>query len=196
MTAGGRPQWAPTDKDREMIRTMAAVGIPRDKICAVVRVSEKTLKRHCRSELETADAQANATVGSSLFEMATKGPASAVRLGAAMFWLRCRAGWAVEPIATGRPGLPIVSELSDEDLNRLLLMNGIDPETRQQLPSGRGAVTPGEGVGKNRRNKPMHRELCARPKVEVFSRNVFHTHRGCSIAIAAPLARRGWSAIS
>lgn len=112
-------------------------------ICAVVRVSEKTLKRHYRSELETANAQANATVGSSLFEMATKGPASAVRLGAAMFWLRCRAGWAVEPIATGRPGLPIVSELSDEDLNRLLLLNGIDPETgrsslRGAAPSHRG----------------------------------------------------------
>ena len=87
-----RQLWQPTDEQRATVRAMTAYGIRQEAICAVLGVSHPTLEKHCRNELDTGLAQANATVAASLFRMATKGPYS-VRFHAARYWLACRAGW-------------------------------------------------------------------------------------------------------
>jgi hypothetical protein len=67
----GRPCWSPSEADREKIQTMAALGIQQEKIAAVYEISEKTLRRHCRVELDVGAAVANTAVGKFLFDAAT-----------------------------------------------------------------------------------------------------------------------------
>ena len=50
---------------------MASLGIQQEKIAAVFKVSEKTLRKNCKTELETAEAIANAAVGRFLYDAAT-----------------------------------------------------------------------------------------------------------------------------
>ena len=88
----GQPPWQPTPKERETVKLMTGYGIPQDAICKVLRVTRPTLEKHCRGELDTGAADANAAMAASMFRMGTRGPYS-VRFHAAKFWLAARAGW-------------------------------------------------------------------------------------------------------
>ena len=79
---------APSDGTRLQVKTLAMVGTPQDQIAAVIGIDRKTLTKHYRKELDTAMILANAKVGQSLFQQANNGNTSA-----AIFWLKCRAGW-------------------------------------------------------------------------------------------------------
>jgi hypothetical protein len=72
MARRGRP-WQPTAKDRELVKSMTAYGIPQNAICAVLKITRPTLERRCRQELDTGLAEANAVVAGSMFRMATAG---------------------------------------------------------------------------------------------------------------------------
>ena len=130
----GRPCWLPSDSDCEKIQTMAAVGIPQEKIALVFNVAEKTLRRHCRIELDTGEALANSEVGRFLFDAATgreryrkeDGSVGLHEIGvtsatvtAAIFWMKTRANWK-ELFQHGGNGpegsIPIVLYESDKRL--------------------------------------------------------------------------------
>src|SRR4051812_19712089 len=114
-----RPRWQPTPADREKIAMMTALGIPQLTICEIVGVTDKTLRRACRHEISTGQAQANTKVGKALFQKALGGDVTAM-----IFWLKCRAGWReVITIEQSKP----VAEMTDAELNRVLIANGIDP---------------------------------------------------------------------
>lgn len=81
----------PSEKDRKTVESMSAYGIPQDEIALVIGVDPKTLRRHYRVELDTAEARANAKVAESLFRKAIGDGTGSV--SAAIFWLKCRAGW-------------------------------------------------------------------------------------------------------
>ena len=88
----GRPAHVPTEKDRKTVEAMASYGIRQDEIALVLGVSEPTLRQHYRRELAVAAIKANAKMAESLFlQGMSKGPGA---LGAKIFWLKCRAGWA------------------------------------------------------------------------------------------------------
>lgn len=99
----------PTDKERGLVETMAAFGIPREDIAKALRMGEKTLRENYQEELETAATKANARVAQSLFNQATGSAGAKVNITAAIFWLKCRAGWReVEVVEhTGKDGAPI-----------------------------------------------------------------------------------------
>ncbi len=91
----GRPAYTPTEKDRATVKTMSAFGIPDYEIARVLSVDPKTLRKHFWTELEVGHVEANAKVAASLFKKATgDGRESVV---AAIFWLKCRAGWRERP---------------------------------------------------------------------------------------------------
>jgi hypothetical protein len=99
----GRPRFTPNVEQHRMVRSMAAYGIRQEDIarCLGLR-SAKTLRRHFREELDRAAPEANARVAQSLYQQATSGN----KTGAAIFWLKVRAGWR-EPAAGGpRPVAP------------------------------------------------------------------------------------------
>lgn len=89
---GGRPSFAPTQKDREQVKMLAGMGVPDYDICKVVGVSEPTMRKHFFAELETGHILANAQVAQTLFKMATDKEKPNVT--ACIFWLKTRGRWA------------------------------------------------------------------------------------------------------
>lgn len=88
----GRPEWEPTPKDRRTVETMAAYGIPEEDIALVLGKDAKTLRKHCRVELDTGLIKANAKVAGNMYALATGKGREAVTAG--IFWLKTRAGWS------------------------------------------------------------------------------------------------------
>ena len=78
----------PTPETRLQVKTLASVGTPQDQIAIVVGITKNTLLKYYRKELDTAMTMANAKVAQSLFQQANAG-----NTVAAIFWLKCRAGW-------------------------------------------------------------------------------------------------------
>ncbi len=84
-----RPKLKPTDKQRLLVKKLAAVGTPHEDIASMVNIrSPKTLRKHFREELDRGEAEANAKVAGALFSRALAGDTNAQK-----FWLQCRAGW-------------------------------------------------------------------------------------------------------
>lgn len=83
----GRPTHEPTEKTRIEVNTLASVGTPQDEIAKYIGVDRKTLTKHYRDELDRAMIGANAQVARRLFKQTENNTAAAI------FWLKCRAGW-------------------------------------------------------------------------------------------------------
>jgi hypothetical protein len=90
----GRPPHEPSEKDRKQVEAMASYGIPGKDIARVLNISEPTLLKWYRYELDTGHIKANSLIAQSLFQKATGSGNGAV--AACIFWLKVRAGW-VEP---------------------------------------------------------------------------------------------------
>jgi predicted ATP-grasp superfamily ATP-dependent carboligase len=88
---GGRPPYQPTEKDRANVKMLASVGVRDTEIARVVGVSAPTLRKYYGDDLDAGHILANAQVARSLYRMATDRDKPSV--AAAIFWLKCRAGW-------------------------------------------------------------------------------------------------------
>ncbi len=88
----GKQQHFPTAEQRAMVEAMAGYGIPHEDIATVVGIAPKTLREHYREQLDRGHVKANAQVAGNLFKIATGTGREAVT--AAIFWLKCRAGWS------------------------------------------------------------------------------------------------------
>ena len=87
-----RPRFSPTPDQRKMVEAMAGYGIREADIARTLGdegIDPKTLRRYFRKELDTGAIKANVGVAQSLYKLATSGKSPA----AAIFWLKCRAGW-------------------------------------------------------------------------------------------------------
>ena len=91
----GRPRYEASEEHRRVVRAMAAYGVPHVEIAASVGISAPTLRLYYAHELATSSAEANAKVAESLFRKALGSTPQAVT--AAIFWLKCRAGWRERP---------------------------------------------------------------------------------------------------
>ena len=81
----------PNEATRLQVEGMAGAGIPQAAIASACGLSEPTLRKHYRHELDHGGILATAKVAQSLFKKAIgDGPQSAA---CAMFWLKTRAGW-------------------------------------------------------------------------------------------------------
>jgi hypothetical protein len=88
------------------VKAMAGFGIPHDEIAMILSVDPKTLRKHFEQELEVGHIEANAKVAANLFRKATGEGREAII--AAIFWLKCRAGWreyVIEPKPERVPSL-------------------------------------------------------------------------------------------
>lgn len=97
-----RPKLNPTEDQRRMVKTMTAMGAKQEEVAARIGVrSPKTLRKHFRKELDQGGSEANMTVAQALYKEAKGGDVKA-----AMFWLKCRAGWRDRPDFDPGPGAP------------------------------------------------------------------------------------------
>jgi hypothetical protein len=83
------PPHEPTDAQIATVRAMSAYGIPQDDIAKVIGIDPKTLRKHYSEQLEKGSIEATAKVAEFLFRQATT-----KNVAAAMFWMKCRAGWS------------------------------------------------------------------------------------------------------
>jgi DNA-binding transcriptional regulator YiaG len=103
-----RPRWNPSAKERHQVKQMVAFGITQPAIAAVIGISERTLRTHCKTELATGLTSAIANVAGALYKSAIRGNVEAQK-----FFLRCRGHW-VDPIRIEQ--LRPVAEMSDEEI--------------------------------------------------------------------------------
>jgi len=97
-----RPKLKPSEDQRRMVKTMTAMGAKQEDIALRIGVrSPKTLRKHFRNELDQGASEANLTVAQAMYKKAKEGDVKA-----AMFWLKCRAGWRDRPDFDGPVAAP------------------------------------------------------------------------------------------
>lgn len=79
----------PTDYTRGEVSALVSFGNTQEEIARHLGISENTLAKHYRDELDNAVLRANAKVANSLFRKATEGD----DVTAQKFWLKTRGRW-------------------------------------------------------------------------------------------------------
>ena len=137
----GRYRFAPTDQEREQVRSLAGYGIPQAQICKLISrpIAVSTLRHAFRDELDAGLAQANSAVAQSLYQQAVGMPAQYDEKGklvrkeldrvpsCGIFWAKARMGWRDVNVTrlegTGKGGAILhqhdLQHLSDDDLRSL-----------------------------------------------------------------------------
>lgn len=93
-----RPSFQATEEQRRQVEHLAAFGIPVEQMVHLVFdksgkcISENTLRKHFRTELQTGQVKANAKIARTLYEKASNGDTTAM-----IFWLKTRARWRESP---------------------------------------------------------------------------------------------------
>jgi hypothetical protein len=95
-----RPSFGPTEEQRRLVKSMAAVGIRQEDIAVVLGLrSVKTLRKHFSKELDCGRIEANGQVAQTLFDLATSG----VCVAATIFWAKTRMGFQEIHVVESRP---------------------------------------------------------------------------------------------
>ena len=84
----GRPEFKPTDEQREQVIAMSSNGVPHRQQAPLIGCAPKTLRKHFRNELNLGKIQANAKVAGALYQLALEG-----NVKAQSFWLKTVGGW-------------------------------------------------------------------------------------------------------
>ena len=86
--SAGRPSYEPTDVLRDKVKTLAAVGTRYEDIASLLDISDDTLVKYYKKELDEGRIQANAAIAQTLYNQAKAGNTAAM-----IFWLKSRARW-------------------------------------------------------------------------------------------------------
>lgn len=84
----GRPPYIKTMEDSKTVEALAVAGVKQSLIADIIKISEPTLRKNFRKELDTSKARANAIISQALFKKAKDG-----NVVAQIFWLKTQAGW-------------------------------------------------------------------------------------------------------
>lgn len=87
MPSGRYPEWKPTKEQREQVFKMAKVGLNRDLIATILEVTEPTLIKHCKKELEAGSARGKNELIEIAHQRAKKSDSVLI------FLLKTRLGW-------------------------------------------------------------------------------------------------------
>jgi len=132
-----RIDWKPTDKQREDVEAFAVAGYSQGEIASCLGVDVKTLRAHCRDELDFASMRLTARIAGNVICAALGSPARydaennkleaevVPQSWALTFYLKTRGkklGWSERAEHAGKNGGPLeldYSSLSDEELQTL-----------------------------------------------------------------------------
>lgn len=98
----------PTDVTRKQVESLCAYGVPQAEICKVIGITDKTLTKHYRHELDTATTRANAKVAGKLYEKCMAGDTTSI-----IFWLKTRAKWKENDLNVEAKGNTTITIKSD-----------------------------------------------------------------------------------
>ena len=127
----GRPPYIKTDEDAKTVEALAIAGVKQSLIADIVKISEPTLRKNFRKELDTSKARANAIISQALFKKAKDG-----NVVAQIFWLKTQAGWKEKNALelTGKDGDKLFTEE-----RQLIEIRKIFDEFKQHKPKN---ITP------------------------------------------------------
>lgn len=119
---GGRPAHKPDEITREAVKVMAASGMTHQQIADVYKITRKTLAKHYHHELENGKALITAKIADSLMRQAMAG-----NMTAAIFYLKCQAGWKESQVIEhqGKDGAPITFSLENASVEQLKALEAI-----------------------------------------------------------------------
>lgn len=108
MATRGQKPHVPDDKDRLLVKSLSAVGMPYEDISRKLKITSDTLVKYYKDELELGRADANAEIARTLYQQAKNGNVAAM-----MFWLKTRARWTEkhQHEISGIDGQPIVTRI-------------------------------------------------------------------------------------
>lgn len=100
----GRPPYLPTATTRNQVYELSKVGTRYEDIAFMLSISDDTLRKYYKPELEKGRIEANAVIAGTLYEKARQGDTASM-----MFWLKTRAQWSEKHTTelTGEGGAPI-----------------------------------------------------------------------------------------
>jgi hypothetical protein len=103
----GRPPYIKKDEDSKTVEALAIAGVKQSLIAEILKISEPTLRKNFRRELDTSKARANAIISQALFKKAKDG-----NVVAQIFWLKTQAGWKEKNALelTGKDGDKLFTE--------------------------------------------------------------------------------------
>jgi len=87
-TKRGRPPIGRSEEIAKAVQLHTLVGTPQPTLAKVLGMSTETLTKYYREELDTAKAQANASIAGRLYKKAMDGDTTAM-----IFWLKTQARW-------------------------------------------------------------------------------------------------------
>ena len=108
---GGRPEHKPTQALRKMVEANARICVPQPDIALLAGITEKTLTKYYREELDRGHAEANQTVLNKLFQGIKDGDKAMI-----IFYCKTRLGWKetqVNEIAAAE-GLQVILNTSSK----------------------------------------------------------------------------------
>lgn len=86
---GGSPEHEPTEQTRKLVKDFYAAGVPQSRLAIHLGISEVTLRKHYRDEMDLSLDGMNTALASSLYQDAMNGDKQARE-----FWLKTRARWS------------------------------------------------------------------------------------------------------
>jgi hypothetical protein len=146
----GNPPFVPTEDQRRQVRALAQVFPPAAQryIAVKMGISETTLKKHFRDDLDIGRADMLATVGAQFINAAidANNPLSKGDRDAQKFILARLAGWSNKVELSGKDGGPVetvdLSRLSDKELAEYgrisAIAAGLDPDVIVAIPIADG----------------------------------------------------------
>ncbi len=88
----GRPAHEPSNKDRQMVEVLSGYAVPTAKIASVLGISQATLFKHYRRELDRGSGLVEAKLVANLLRIASGSDGTALK--AITFSLTTRFGWS------------------------------------------------------------------------------------------------------
>lgn len=80
----------PTDEMRRQVEQASGLGLPHDQICALISISDETLRKYYSPELGMGKAKASAQIAKTLFNKAVQGGDTT----AMIWWTKAQMRWA------------------------------------------------------------------------------------------------------
>ena len=84
----GRPPIGRSEEIAKAVQLHTLVGTPQPTLAKILGMSTETMTKYYRDELDTAKAQANASIAGRLYKKAMDGDTTAM-----IFWLKTQAKW-------------------------------------------------------------------------------------------------------
>ena len=128
------PAYRFTPEQRIKVKTMCECGLPIAQIATYFGITEQTLKKHCREELDKAKAEKSIAIGRKIYQDALEG-----NTGLLIWWSKTQMGWSETtrqeisgpdggPVVMGVDGPPKETRAEWEARVQKKLLNGASDE--------------------------------------------------------------------